>query len=180
MTITPVRLVQIGEPARHASVVNRAMQDVLFGSDYLPDGSDFEGFAKKRNVPTPPDFERTAVFPFGDGARMHAAGSIRWVSIGLPVKVVGWRIRAFDAAGDPTPCTCTFDVERVAWGDLVEDLVGAGTPPALTAPDTKAIGNPDDWTGPDILENDHIRARINSITPMLAVYLILTLDFQPA
>jgi hypothetical protein len=156
------------------------MQDVLFGSDYLPDGSDFEGFAKKRNVPTPPNFERTAVFPFGDGSRMHSAGAIRWVSIGLPVTIVGWRIRAFDAAGDPTPCDATFTIERVSWADLVEDLVGAGTPPAIVSPATKAIGNPDDWTGPNIQENDHIRTKLTAVTPALAVYLILTLDFQPS
>lgn len=180
MTITPVRLVQEGEPARHPSVINRQMQDVLFGSDYLPDGTDFEGFAKKRSVPTPPDFERTGVFPFGDGARMHAAGTIRWVSIGLAVTIVGWRIRAFDANGDPTPCDCEFSVERIAWGDLIEDLVGAGTPPAIVSPATKALGNPDDWTGPGILDNDHIRVKLTSITAALAVYLILSLDFQPA
>lgn len=186
MTLWPVRLVAEGEPARHPSVINRPMSDVLAGSDYAPDGSDFEGFAKKRLIPTPPDFERTAVFPFGDGVRMHTAGAVRFVSIGLDYQIVGWRARAFDAAGDPTPIDATFTVERIAWGDTVEDLVGSpGTAPFITAPNTKNIGNPTDWSGPAGLgprglDGDHIRATLASVTPGIATYLILTLDFQPA
>jgi hypothetical protein len=186
MTITPVRLVAEGEPARHPSVINRQMSDVLYGSDYAADGSDFEGFAKKRNVPTPPDFERTAVFAFGDGIRMHNAGALRFVSIGLDYKIVGWRVRAFAVDGTPTQIDCSFNVERIAWGDLVEDLIGTpGTHPAIASPNTKAMGNPTDWSGPaglgpNGLDGDHIKTTLVSVTPFLATYLILTLDFQPA
>jgi hypothetical protein len=179
MTITPVRLAQEGEPARHPSVQNRAMQDVLFGSDYLPDGSDFEGFAKKRNVPTPPDFERTIVLPFGDGVGMSTAGAVRFGSVGLNYVIVGWRLRSFDSAGNPTPCTCVMAVDRIAWSDDAFDMIGSGTAPTLTAA-TKAVGNPDDWELGEGLDGDYIRAKLVSVTPMSSVYLVLTIDFQPA
>lgn len=178
MTLTPVRLTQEGEPARHPSVINRAMQDVLFGSDYAPDGSDFEGFAKKKAVPTPPNFERTMVFPFGDGIRMNNAGTQRFVSIGLDYVVTAWRLRAFDAAGVPTPVTAEFAVERIAWDDTVVDLVGAGTPPFVIT-DSRALGDPDDWTGGDGANADYVRATLISVTPLLATQVVLTVDFQP-
>lgn len=46
MAVTPVRLVLNGEKAHRPSIANRAMTDVLSGSQYAADGTDFAGFAK--------------------------------------------------------------------------------------------------------------------------------------
>jgi hypothetical protein len=46
MAVTPVRFVQTGEKAHRPSIANRAGGDMLSGSGYLADGTDFAGFAK--------------------------------------------------------------------------------------------------------------------------------------
>jgi len=178
MTITPVRLTAEGEPARHPSVLNRAMQDVLSGSDYAPDGSDFEGFAKKNAFGPVGGFERTMTFAFGSGVVMPGVGARSFVSIGLNFDPVAWRIRAFDAAGLPAVVSATFTIERVGWDDTSFDLVGVGTPPMIVA-DTKAKGDPDNWVGGNGIDADFVRATITSITPGSAVYLILSIDVVP-
>lgn len=178
MTITPVRLVQEGEPARHPSTVNRPMQDVLFGSDYASDGSDFAGFAKKGALPGDNAFERTMVFQFGDGSTMSTAGTRRFVSIGINYEVVAWRLRAFDGAGNPVVATATLAVHRIGWDDTLIDLVGVGTPPALATEDKKE-GDPDDWTGGNGATADHVRATLVSVGVGSAVSLILSIDVAP-
>ena len=178
MTLWPVRLVAEGEPARHPSVINRPMSDVLAGSDYAPDGSDFEGFAKKGIAGIPGAFERTMTFPFGDGAGMDGPGAMRITSIGLNYTPVGWRIRAFDNTGAPTVVSVVFAVHRIAWDDSVVDLVDVGTPPSVVAA-TKAKGDPDNWAGGNGLDADYVRATIVSITPGAAVHLVLTIDVVP-
>ncbi len=45
MTLSPIRMLQAGE-RRRASTFNRPMEDMLTGSAYLADGSDFEGFLR--------------------------------------------------------------------------------------------------------------------------------------
>jgi hypothetical protein len=157
------------------------MQDVLFGSDYAPDGSDFEGFAKKKNVPTPPDFERTLLLVWGDGVTMHAAGARRWGSVGLAYVPTAWRVRAFDVTGAPTVVSCEISIERIGWDDTVTDMVGAGTKPVIVG-DTKGKSATDDldWDGGNGEDGDVVRATLDSITPGAAVYLVLAIDFQPA
>lgn len=44
MTVTPIRKIQVGENAHSMAVLNRDTEDVLTGSNYLADGTDFAGF----------------------------------------------------------------------------------------------------------------------------------------